>query len=210
MSLPRPPKLLADGNELARWVIHANGLGGAIIATNGCFDVLHAGHVKYLQEAKVMGGANGGRLIVGLDSDRNVRRLKGGNRPVNDQMARAFVLSGLECVDAIFIFEDCATFLEVAMPDVYVKGGDYSLETLDPVERTVLEARNVRIEFIPLVAGFSSTATIKAVTTQWPKHNERRASLIDREEAGLLTQEESSELARLQHLADERVSILKP
>jgi rfaE bifunctional protein nucleotidyltransferase chain/domain len=96
-----------------------------IVATNGCFDILHAGHVQYLQEAKSLGD----KLVVGLNSDKSVKKLKGKARPFNNQKNREIVLSALECVDEVIIFDsiNCSSFLEQVKPDIYVKGGDYKL-----------------------------------------------------------------------------------
>lgn len=129
-----------------------------IVVTNGCLDVIHAGHVKYLSEAKNLGDI----LLVGINSDFGVRVLKGDNRPINTERDRAEVLASMEMVDLVYIFNDtcAADFLELAKPDIYVKGGDYTLETLNPAEREVLERIGSKIVFIPLLAGRSTTKII--------------------------------------------------
>ena len=106
------------------------------VATNGCFDILHAGHVQYLQEAKKLGD----KLIVGLNSDESVKKLKGTNRPYNTERNRAFVLQALECVDEVVIFDSitCSIFLKNIKPDIYVKGGDYTIDTLPECEKKTI------------------------------------------------------------------------
>ena len=116
-----------------------------VVATNGCFDILHAGHVQYLQEAKNLGD----KLVVGLNSDKSVRELKGPSRPFNTQENRIIVLSALECVDDIIVFDsiNCSSFLEQVKPDIYVKGGDYKLHQLPECEKKVLHnfCKEVRV-----------------------------------------------------------------
>ncbi|MEL6324073.1 MAG: D-glycero-beta-D-manno-heptose 1-phosphate adenylyltransferase [Pseudomonadota bacterium] len=124
--------------------------------TNGCFDILHPGHLRVLEEAK----ARCDRLLVGLNSDGSVRRLKGDDRPVNDQSSRARVLSGLSAVDGIVVFEDDTpeTLITHLQPDLLVKGGDYTIDTIVGAE-TVL-ARGGQVHIVPLLEGHSTTATI--------------------------------------------------
>jgi len=133
--------------------------GIRLAVTNGCFDLLHRGHVEYLDSARRAADA----LLVLVNSDNSVRALKGPTRPVNDEYARAFVLAGLASVDATVIFdsERCTAELSALAPDVYIKGGDYTVETLNPEERQVLQDMNTEIMFIPFVNGFSTTGTIE-------------------------------------------------
>jgi rfaE bifunctional protein nucleotidyltransferase chain/domain len=133
--------------------------GIRLAVTNGCFDLLHRGHVEYLDSARRAADA----LLVLVNSDNSVRALKGPSRPVNDEFSRAFVLSGLAAVDATVIFdaERCTAELSALQPDVYIKGGDYTVETLNPEERQVLLDANAEIIFIPFVNGFSTTNTIE-------------------------------------------------
>ena len=132
--------------------------GIKLAVTNGCFDLLHRGHVEYLDSARRAADA----LLVLVNSDNSVRALKGPTRPLNDEYSRAFVLSGLAAVDATVVFdsERCTAELSALAPDVYVKGGDYTVETLDPGERQALQDNNTEILFIPFVQGFSTTGTI--------------------------------------------------
>jgi rfaE bifunctional protein nucleotidyltransferase chain/domain len=148
-------------SELSRWSKRAQAQGRKIVATNGCFDLIHFGHVDYLQRARKLGDL----LIVGLNSDRSVRALKGAPRPLMVQRHRAAVLAALACVDAIVIFPDkrATRFLRAARPSVYVKGGDYRPETLDRSERTVLEQMGTRIRLLPLIKGCSTTRLIRKI-----------------------------------------------
>jgi rfaE bifunctional protein nucleotidyltransferase chain/domain len=127
------------------------------VATNGCFDLLHFGHVSYLERARQMGDV----LVVGLNSDASCRQLKGPARPLVPERQRAAVLAALECVDAVVIFREkrAHRFLAAVQPDIYVKGGDYRPETLDPTERAAMGKATVKI--LPFVPGFSTTGLIK-------------------------------------------------
>lgn len=129
-----------------------------VVATNGCFDLLHRGHVEYLHRAKKLGSL----LIVGVNSDQAVRVLKGENRPLNNERDRAFVMTGLEAVDNVVIFDstEATTFLDLAMPDVWVKAGDYTLDTLNKDEVEAVHRHRGRIEILPFVEGYSTTKTL--------------------------------------------------
>jgi rfaE bifunctional protein nucleotidyltransferase chain/domain len=135
--------------------------GKRLVVTNGCFDLLHRGHASYLAAARECGDA----LLVLVNSDASVRALKGPSRPVVDEYSRAFLLASLRAVDAAVVFDDsrCDRELAVLKPDVYVKAGDYTLETLNPQERAALEAAGTEIVFMPFVAGFSTTGTLKKI-----------------------------------------------
>ena len=142
-----------------RWRETLRRSGRRLAVTNGCFDILHRGHVDYLDRARRTGDA----LLVLLNSDRSVRELKGPERPVNDEFARAFVLAGLAAVDAVVVFDGtrCTAELAALRPDLYVKGGDYTVESLDPDERGALREAGSEFRFIPFVEGFSTTETIR-------------------------------------------------
>ena len=135
--------------------------GQRLVFTNGCFDLLHVGHVRYLQAARALGDA----LAIGLNSDESVRALKGPGRPLNSAADRAEVLLALGCVDFVTIFaEPRATALLAAVrPHIYVKGGDYTLETLHAEERTALLAAGAEIRFVPLVPGRSTTVLAEKI-----------------------------------------------
>lgn len=146
-------------DELIKWRAELRRAGKRLVATNGCFDLLHLGHVTYLQTARSLGDA----LLVGVNADASVRALKGEGRPLNCEHDRARVLAALRCVDAVYIFPQVRAvhFLESVQPDIYVKGGDYTLDTLDQDERRAVEAAGGRIEIIPFVPGRSTTGLIQ-------------------------------------------------
>ncbi|MDP6892150.1 MAG: D-glycero-beta-D-manno-heptose 1-phosphate adenylyltransferase [Verrucomicrobiota bacterium] len=130
-----------------------------LVVTNGCFDLLHAGHVTYLEQS----AAQGDLLLVGCNGDDSVRQLKGSGRPVNTEEDRALVLASLESVGAVVVFHEknAVNFLRLAQPDVYVKGGDYTLETLVTDEREVIEESGGKIVIIPFVTDKSTTSIIE-------------------------------------------------
>ncbi|MBI4663485.1 MAG: adenylyltransferase/cytidyltransferase family protein [Verrucomicrobia bacterium] len=145
--------------ELAAWRAGLRDSVKKLVVTNGCFDLIHIGHVTYLQAARGQGDA----LLVGLNGDASVRALKGPGRPINSEGDRAGVLAALESVDAVCIFpEDRATaFLRLAKPDIYVKGGDYTPETLNAEERSAVESGGGRIVIVPVVPGKSTTRLLQ-------------------------------------------------
>ena len=130
-----------------------------VAVTNGCFDLLHRGHAVYLDAARKEADA----LLVLVNSDASVRALKGPDRPLQNEDDRAFLLCSLKAVDKAVIFNSprCDKELEALAPDVYVKGGDYTVDSLDPGERSALEKSNSRIVFISFVPGRSSTNIIR-------------------------------------------------
>lgn len=142
--------------------------GKKIVWTNGCFDLLHGGHMKYLEKARQFGDI----LIVGLNSDASVKRLKGPERPILKQGERAEVLSALECVDHILIFneENVAQHLEQIEPDIYVKGGDYDIKRIDQEEKKVLLEHQAKIKFIPFIKGYSSSDIIEKIKKETKKN----------------------------------------
>lgn len=149
--------MLIDRKDIAAECNRLRAEGRRIVFTNGCFDILHAGHVRYLNAAKRLGDV----LIVGLNSDSSVRMLKGSERPINPQEDRAEVLSALRAVDRVVIFDErtAEALVEEVKPDIYVKGGDYDLSTL-PEAKIVIE-NGGRVEFIKLVEGRSTTNIIQ-------------------------------------------------
>ena len=130
--------------------------GKRLVVTNGCFDILHAGHVTYLDAARQQGDA----LLVGLNNDASVRQLKGEKRPINSEADRAAVLAALQAVDAVCIFPEirATRFLALAQPDIYVKGGDFSVEELPKEEREIVTSFGGKIVTIGFVPGKSTTA----------------------------------------------------
>ena len=147
---------------LPEWSQSIKAAGKKLVVTNGCFDLLHVGHVTYLQQARSYGDL----LLVGLNDDASVRQLKGADRPLNGQKDRAAVLAALQSVDAVSIFSDptAVEFLRASQPDIYVKGGDYTLETLNQTERQVVEQGGGRIVIIPAVPGKSTTALVGKIS----------------------------------------------
>jgi rfaE bifunctional protein nucleotidyltransferase chain/domain len=148
--------------QLAAWRNAFRSAGKRLVVTNGCFDLLHLGHVTYLEDARALGDA----LLIGLNSDDAVRQLKSSKRPLNHEQDRAFVLAALESVTRVCIFrEKTATrFLEAAQPDIYVKGGDYTLESLNQEERRAVEQAGGKIIILPIVPGKSTSALLKKIS----------------------------------------------
>lgn len=146
-------------NELAKRVKELRAGGKKVVATNGCFDLLHLGHVRYLKAASALGDL----LVVGLNGDQSVRDLKGPGRPINSERDRAELLAALGAVDVIAIFPElrATRFIELAMPDVYVKGGDYKSETLNAEERAALQKIGTKIEIIPFEKGYSTSGLLE-------------------------------------------------
>lgn len=143
-------------SHLAPWLAQARAQKQRVVLTNGCFDLLHVGHVRYLQAARQLGDV----LVVGVNSDASVRSLKGPTRPINAENDRAEVLSALACVDQAVIFSERSadSLIEAIQPDLYVKAGDYSLATLP--ERDTLIRLGIEAAFVPFENGYSTTATL--------------------------------------------------
>ncbi len=133
--------------------------GKKIVATNGCFDLLHVGHVRYLEAAR----ARGDVLVVGVNGDQSVCKLKGPGRPINNESDRAAVLAALDSVDLVVIFPElrATRFIELAAPDVYVKGGDYTSETLNAEERAALQKIGSKIDILPFEKGYSTSGLLE-------------------------------------------------
>src|SRR5213078_4397666 len=133
-------------------VVMARNRGARIVFANGCFDLLHVGHVRYLRAARALGDL----LVVGLNSDRSVHELKGAGRPITTQTDRAEILAALECVDLVTVFPEirATKFLAAVRPSVYVKGGDYTSGTLDKEERAIVKEIEAAIRFIPFETGY--------------------------------------------------------
>ncbi len=155
----QPPRKTMTLAEAVQWRegLRRNGLRLAL--TNGCFDLLHRGHAEYLIAARRTADA----LLVLLNSDESIRELKGPSRPICREDDRAFLLSCFDFIDAVVIFRSSRCDREIAAlsPDVYVKGGDYTVEKLDPKERSALFSCGAEIRFIPFVPGFSTTSLIE-------------------------------------------------
>jgi len=134
--------------------------GKKLVFTNGCFDLLHVGHVRYLQAARELGDA----LVVAVNGDASVRSLKGPTRPVNPEADRAEVLAALACVDYVVIFPEVrmTNLYRAVRPQIYAKGGDYTPETLNPEERAAIDEAGSEIRILPLVPGRSTTNILAA------------------------------------------------
>lgn len=146
-------------HEASAFATRVRASGGCIVFTNGVFDLLHPGHIRYLSDARALGTA----LIVGVNSDRSVRANKGPTRPITPEHERAELLGGLRCVDAVCLFDEDTPYSLIAsiQPDVLVKGADWGADNI--VGRDVVEARGGRVVRIPLAEGFSSTRLIEKV-----------------------------------------------
>ena len=133
-----------------------------LVFTNGCFDLLHVGHVRYLAAARALGDA----LLVAINGDESVRALKGNGRPINRAADRAEVIAALESVDHVVIFPEvrATALLEKVQPAIYVKGGDYTKESLDPEERSALERIGAEIRILTFEAGYSTSGLLDKLT----------------------------------------------
>jgi D-beta-D-heptose 7-phosphate kinase/D-beta-D-heptose 1-phosphate adenosyltransferase len=154
---PRPgDKILSRPELIARY---GRPRAGRLVFTNGCFDLLHPGHVRYLDEARRLGSA----LVVGVNTDASVRGLKGQGRPLVPQEARALVLAGLAAVDAVTLFDQATPrdLIAALLPDVLVKGGDYRVE--DVVGRAEVEAAGGEVRVLPFFAGYSTTDLVRRI-----------------------------------------------
>ena len=153
------PSKIYTRNELVKAVYRWKFLNKKISFTNGCFDILHSGHIASLSEA----AKEGDILIVGVNSDASTRRLKGNARPVNNENSRALLLASLEIVDAVTIFEEDTPLelITAIMPDVIVKGGDYSMDQMIGAKEVM--ANGGRVVINPIVEGFSTTGIIEKI-----------------------------------------------
>jgi rfaE bifunctional protein nucleotidyltransferase chain/domain len=152
-------KKIVSVEELTRIAREMRAAGKRLVVTNGCFDMLHLGHVRYLQAARALGDV----LAVGLNGDQSVRELKGADRPINNEGDRAELLAALEDVDFVAIFPEvrATRFLETVAPEIYVKGGDYTSDTLNAEERAAMEKIGTTIRFIPFQPGYSTSRIIE-------------------------------------------------
>ena len=145
--------------KVAEFVANLHKSGKTVVCTNGCFDILHVGHVRYLEKTKSFADY----MIVLLNSDKSVRSIKGEGRPINCEDDRAEILCALKCVDFVVLFDEDSprNLLDEIKPDVYTKGADYTMETLP--EADIMRKNNTRVEFIEFVQGRSSTKTIERI-----------------------------------------------
>ena len=148
---------ILNKDNLAEWVAECRAKGSKIVFSNGCFDILHRGHVEYLAKAADFGD----EMLIGLNTDASVKRLKGPSRPINDEYARAIVLAGLEFVSAVVLFDEDTPYnlIKAVQPDVLVKGSDYKPENI--VGYDIVTSKGGRVETIDFVDGYSTTRTIE-------------------------------------------------
>src|SRR3972149_1897205 len=161
--------------ELVPIVAGLKQAGRRIVFTNGCFDILHVGHVRYLKSAKALGGA----LIVGLNSDKSVKRIKGDKRPIVPERERAELLSSIRFVDYVVMFDEPDPYNTIAAikPDILVKGGDWSLE--DIVGRDIVESYGGEGHTLPFIEGASSSRMIEDIVTRYGKHLDRKSTRLN-------------------------------
>lgn len=150
---------LVSQDEIVKIVRDLQKAGKTVVTTNGCYDILHVGHVKYLQKTKEIADV----LVVMLNSDSSVKKNKGDNRPINTETDRAEILCALSCVDYVVIFDEKspAVLLDKIKPDFHTKGADYTLDTLPEEEREVITKNHINVKFIDFVKGKSTTNTIE-------------------------------------------------
>jgi D-glycero-beta-D-manno-heptose 1-phosphate adenylyltransferase len=148
--------------KLPAWREGVRAKGLRLVVTNGCFDILHLGHVTYLQSAREQGDL----LLVGINSDSSVRELKGHGRPVNSENDRAAIVAALGCVDAACIFNErsALNFLTASKPDIWIKGGDYTIESVNQEERHAVEKTGGKVVILPLVPGKSTTTLLEKIS----------------------------------------------
>ena len=155
-------KKVMTQTEAVAWVQQLRRDGRTIVFTNGVFDLLHVGHLRYLQQARALGDA----LIVGLNSDRSVRQVKGPARPITAEAERAEILEALACVDGVVIFDEPTPhdLIEALQPDILVKGADWAADAI--VGRDIVEARGGRVVRVPIEPGHSTTALIEKIRSR--------------------------------------------
>ena len=154
--------VILEEKKLEDWLLDFRQTMDKLVFTNGCFDILHAGHVDYLQNARQLGDG----LLVGLNNDESVRKLKGDLRPIVDERARAMVLAALEAVDAVVLFkeETPGRLIDQVQPDVLVKGGDYLAEEIVGYQTVIATGGTVKV--LPFLEGHSTTSIIKKIKEQ--------------------------------------------
>ena len=154
--------MLIDRKEIRALVDKIHSEGKTVVATNGCFDILHVGHVRYLEKTKSFADVS----IILLNSDKSVKSIKGPFRPINNENDRAEILSALRCVDYVVLFDEDSpkNLLDEMKPDVYTKGADYTMETLP--EADIMRKNNTRVGFIDFVKGKSTTGIIYKVRSE--------------------------------------------
>ena len=142
-------------SQVEQWKMADN----KVVFTNGCFDIIHRGHIEVLARTADLGD----KLIIGLNSDQSIQKLKGKNRPIIDEQSRAFLLAALSFVDAIVLFSEVTPLklISTLLPDVLAKGGDYEIETI--VGHEIVQQNGGKVKLVPFVDGFSSTTIIEKI-----------------------------------------------
>lgn len=153
---------IIDRTKIKAIVDEIHSIGKTVVTTNGCFDILHVGHVRYLQKTKSFADFS----IVMLNSDVSVKKIKGENRPINNELDRAEILCALSCVDYVVLFDESSprNLLDEIKPDFHTKGADYTLETLP--EADIIKKNGTKVEFITFVEGKSTTNIINSINNQ--------------------------------------------
>lgn len=164
MKIPGAADRILTHGQVRAFVARLRGEGRRVVFTNGVFDILHPGHVRYLQQARALGDA----LIVGVNGDGSVRRNKGPERPINPEEERAEVIAALDCADAVVVFEEDtpAEIIRLVQPDILVKGADWPADQI--VGRDTVEARGGRVVLIPVEQGHSTSAIVARVRALRP------------------------------------------
>jgi D-glycero-beta-D-manno-heptose 1-phosphate adenylyltransferase len=144
---------ILDAESLEKTLVHWRFEGQKIVFTNGCFDLLHSGHLQYLAQAKNLGH----KLVIGLNSDASTKRLKGTHRPFNDEKSRSLMLAALVFVDAVVLFEEDTplNLIQIVQPDILVKGGDYNISTI--VGADLVQQKGGLVTTLPFLQGYSTT-----------------------------------------------------
>jgi len=152
-------------HETAQWIHRQKMIGKSVVLTNGCFDILHRGHLEYLSTARSLGDV----LVIVVNGDNGVKELKGPSRPIFKAEDRAFMLASLECVDMVTVVDKARLDKEFGFlkPSIYVKGSDYSEDTLHKGEYSALKQNGCQFRFVKLTSGYSSTSILERLKSTW-------------------------------------------
>lgn len=150
-----PGRVISSKDELLNWVKETK-KHGKLAVSSGCFDVFHHGHARSLEESSKLGDS----LLVGINNDNSVRAIKGKNRPINNETNRAKTISCLRFVDAVYIFDDTVDFLKLTQPNIWTKGEDYNIQSINQEELKAVTDAGGEIKFIPMVDGLSTTSIL--------------------------------------------------